>query len=358
LVLGANEKFQIADYLRNLSSKKFSSENAAVYSCDINEVTLFESSYSFGERTRAFLKLQDGCDYSCTYCTIPLARGRSRSDTIAHAVEQSNLLAESGVKEIVLTGVNIGDFGLHNEKREETFFEMIQQLDEVNGIERFRISSIEPNLLSDEIIEFVAQSNRFMPHFHIPLQSGSDKILGLMKRRYRSQLYCDRVEKIKSLMPHCCIGADVIVGFPDETEREFLETYNFLNEIDLSYMHVFTYSERENTEAVNMNEVVPKETRHERNSMLRILSEKKKNAFYESQLGSARKVLFESKTEDGLREGFSDNYVRVKAEVNDAAGKILDIYFKEVINDFVYGENVNHGDLMMMRLHSAEEILS
>jgi len=358
LVLGANEKFQIADYLKNLSVKNFSSETAAVYSCDISEVNLFESSYSFGERTRAFLKVQDGCDYSCTYCTIPLARGKSRSDSITHTIEQIHLLAEWGVKEIVLTGVNIGDFGLQNGKREETFLQLIQQLDEITDIERFRISSIEPNLLSDEIIQFVAESKRFMPHFHIPLQSGSDKILSLMKRRYRSQLYRNRIDKIKSLMPHCCIGVDVIVGFPGETEEEFLETCNFLNEIDVSYLHVFTYSERENTEAVKLNEVVPKDVRHQRNKMLRILSDKKRRAFYESQLGVTRKVLFESETEDGFAEGFSDNYVKVKMNITDAAGKIFKISFKELIGDFIYGENMNPENFLVNHLHSEEKMLS
>ncbi|HYV94875.1 MAG TPA: tRNA (N(6)-L-threonylcarbamoyladenosine(37)-C(2))-methylthiotransferase MtaB [Chitinophagales bacterium] len=346
LVLGAKEKFRIADHLKTLPQKKLLSEKATVYSCDVSEVNFFESSYSFGERTRAFLKVQDGCDYNCTYCTIPLARGRSRSDTIAHVVEQANLLSESGIKEIVLTGVNIGDFGLSRESRDrqngnrdETFFDLIQALDEVEGIERFRISSIEPNLLRDEIIEFVAQSKRFMPHFHIPLQSGSDKILKLMKRRYLSKLYTDRVEKIKSVMPHCCIGADVIAGFPGEDEKEFLETYNFLNELDISYLHVFTYSERDSTEAIHLGNVVQKEIRHERNKMLRILSEKKQRAFYELHLGTIRKVLFELPNKDGMQEGLSDNYIKVEISTQKhLRGKIKQVLLRQLNGDFILGE--------------------
>ena len=333
LVLGAKEKFRISEYLKNISPKKSSAELGTIYSCDIHDVNFFESSYSFGERTRAFLKVQDGCDYNCTYCTIPLARGKSRSDTITHAVEQANLLAELGVKEIVLTGVNIGDFGIQNEKREETFFELIQQLDEVEDIERFRISSIEPNLLKDEIIEFVAQSKRFMPHFHIPLQSGSDAILKLMKRRYLTSLYRERLEKIKAMMPHACIGLDVIVGFPGETEKEFLETYNFINELEISYLHVFTYSERDNTEAISLPGIISKEIRHERNKRLRILSEKKKRAFYEKHMGDSRKVLFELAKDDGFTEGFTDNYIKVKIAESNLAGKIFIVQLNEIDGD-------------------------
>jgi threonylcarbamoyladenosine tRNA methylthiotransferase MtaB len=338
LVLGAKEKFRITDYLKTLPPKKLFSEKAAIYSCDVSEVNFFESSYSFGDRTRAFLKVQDGCDYNCTYCTIPLARGKSRSDRIDHVVEQADLLAEVGIREIVLTGVNIGDFGLHDGERTETLFELIKQLDEVEGIERFRISSIEPNLLKDEIIDFVATSKRFMPHFHIPLQSGSDKILGLMKRRYRSQLYRDRVEKIKSVMPHCCIGVDVIVGFPGEDEKEFLTTYNFLNKLDISYLHVFTYSERDNTEAIQLENIVPKEIRHERNKMLRILSEKKQWAFYDKHVGEVRKVLFEAAGE-GEIEGFTDNYIKVKLSSHDAhRGMNANILLKEEMEGVMIGE--------------------
>jgi len=308
LVLGAKEKFRIGDYLKTLPEK---SNRGTVYSCDINDVDIFESSYSSGDRTRAFLKVQDGCDYNCTYCTIPLARGKSRSDTIAHVVEQAYLLADSGIKEIVLTGVNIGDFGLQNGNRSETFFGLIQALDEVEGIERFRISSIEPNLLRDEIIEFVAQSNRFMPHFHIPLQSGSDKILGLMRRRYKRELYAERVGLIKKLMPHCAIGVDVIVGFPGETEVDFNETFNFLHSLDISYLHVFTYSERANTKALDIKPVVPINTRHERNKKLRNLSYMKMQYFTQQHEGQIRKVLFEGHDKSGMMEGYTDNYIKV-----------------------------------------------
>lgn len=337
LVLGAKEKFRIGDYLRHLSPKKTRDEKAVVYSCDISEVNLFESSFSFGERTRAFLKVQDGCDYSCTYCTIPKARGKSRSDTVAHAVEQAHLLAELGIREIVLTGVNIGDFGLIDGKRQETFSDLIQKLDEVDGIERFRISSIEPNLLKDEIIEFVAGSRRFMPHFHVPLQSGSDEVLRRMKRRYLTSLYRDRLEKIRSAMPHACIGADVIAGFPGESEKEFLDTYHFLHELEVSYLHVFTYSEREDTEAAAYANPVSKSLRHERNQMLRVLSEKKRHAFYRSQQGSIRPVLFESTSDEETTEGYSDNYVKVKAAGPIDPGAVMPVMLQEVRNDYVIG---------------------
>ncbi|MBK0379570.1 tRNA (N(6)-L-threonylcarbamoyladenosine(37)-C(2))-methylthiotransferase MtaB [Mucilaginibacter segetis] len=310
MVLGAAEKFQIVDYITDLTKNP----KAVVYNQPVSEANEFVPSYSFGDRTRTFLKVQDGCDYSCTFCTIPLARGASRSNTIEHAVEQAKEIAESGVKEIVLTGVNLGDFGIRNGKREDRFFDLVQALDEVEGIERIRISSIEPNLLSDDIIEFVSHSKRFVPHFHIPLQSGSNKILGLMRRRYRRELYAERVNKIKQLMPDCCIGVDVIVGFPGETREDFLDTYNFLNELNVSYLHVFTYSERENTPAAEMGGTVPGSTRADRSKMLHILSDKKRRAFYESQLNKTGHVLFEGDVKDGYMHGFTHNYVKVRTK--------------------------------------------
>jgi threonylcarbamoyladenosine tRNA methylthiotransferase MtaB len=310
MVLGAAEKFQIVDYITDLTKNP----KALVYNQPVSEANEFVSSYSFGDRTRTFLKVQDGCDYSCTFCTIPLARGNSRSDTIEHVVKQAQQIAESGVKEIVLTGVNLGDFGIIEGNRENKFFDLVKALDKVEGIDRFRISSIEPNLLTDEIIEFVATSNRFVPHFHIPLQSGSDKILSLMRRRYKRELYADRVAKIKQLMPDCCIGVDVIVGFPGETREDFIDTYNFLNELDISYLHVFTYSERENTLATEMSEVVPGSTRADRSKMLHILSDKKRRAFYKTQLNKTDEVLFEGDIKDGFMHGFTRNYVKVKAK--------------------------------------------
>ncbi|MBC5773451.1 tRNA (N(6)-L-threonylcarbamoyladenosine(37)-C(2))-methylthiotransferase MtaB [Pontibacter sp. KCTC 32443] len=309
-VLGAAEKFQLVDILEGFTKK----EKAEVYASPISEANTFHNSYSFGDRTRTFLKVQDGCDYSCSFCTIPLARGNSRSDSIENVVRSANEIAESGVKEIVLTGVNTGDFGLQDGKRVETFFDLVKELDKVENIERFRISSIEPNLLKDEIIEFVSQSNRFMPHFHIPLQSGSNKILKLMRRRYQRELYADRVAKIKELMPHCCIGVDVIVGFPGETEEDFLETYNFINGLDVSYLHVFPYSERENTLAPEMPGKVSIKERNRRADMLRILSEKKKRYFYEQNIGREFTVLFEDDVKDGVMEGWTENYVRVAAK--------------------------------------------
>jgi threonylcarbamoyladenosine tRNA methylthiotransferase MtaB len=281
---------------------------------EIHEANKFQLGYSYGDRTRTFLKVQDGCNYHCTFCTIPLARGKSRSAEIQEIVEQAKQIAQNEVKEIVLTGVNIGDFGIVEGKRKYRFFELVQALDEVEGIERFRISSIEPNLLGDEIIEFVAQSKRFVPHFHIPLQSGTDKILELMRRKYERQLYADRVMKIKSLMPHACIGVDVIVGFPQETEEDFLETYKFLNELDISYLHVFTYSERANTPAAEMTGVVPMSERNKRSKMLHILSDKKRRAFYEQNLGKKATVLFEQDIEEGMMHGFTENYIRVCAK--------------------------------------------
>lgn len=312
-VLGAAEKFQLIDLLDGFV-KEPTGTKAKVYNQSIEEAVDYHTSYSLNDRTRTFLKVQDGCDYPCSYCTIPLARGASRSDTIANVVKAAQEIAASGVREIVLTGVNIGDFGLRNGKREETFFDLVKALDEVEGIDRFRISSIEPNLLTDEIIAFVAQSKRFVPHFHIPLQSGSSKVLALMKRRYKRDLYLDRVTKIKELMPDCCIGVDVIVGHPGETEEEFLESYNFINELPISYLHVFTYSERENTAAVAIKPVVPQSKRAERSKMLHILSDKKRRYFYEQQLGKTFTVLFEEDIEDGQMQGFTENYVRITAK--------------------------------------------
>lgn len=310
MVLGAAEKFQIVDYLTDLTKNP----KPLVYNQPVSAATEFVPSYSYGDRTRTFLKVQDGCDYSCTFCTIPLARGSSRSDTIANVMKQANEVAASGVKEIVLTGVNLGDFGIRDGNREDNFFDLVKALDEVEGIDRIRISSCEPNLLSDEIIEFVATSKRFVPHFHIPLQSGSDKILGLMRRRYRRDLYASRVAKIKQVMPNCCIGVDIIVGFPGETREDFVDTYNFLNDLDVSYLHVFTYSERENTPAAEMSGTVPGSARADRSKMLHILSEKKRRAFYETQLGNNDVVLFERDIKDGFMHGFTRNYVKVKTK--------------------------------------------
>jgi threonylcarbamoyladenosine tRNA methylthiotransferase MtaB len=328
MVLGAAEKFRIVEYITDLTKQP----KAVVHQQNIEKVNHnFIASYSIGDRTRTFLKVQDGCDYPCTYCTIPLARGASRSDTIENVVNRAKMIAESGVKEIVLTGVNLGDFGIRNGQREDKFFDLVKALDEVEGIERIRISSIEPNLLSNEIIQFVSTSKRFVPHFHIPLQSGSDKILGLMRRRYRTDLYIERVAKIKEVMPHCCIGVDVIVGFPGETKEDFLDTYQFLNQLDISYLHVFTYSERELTAAAEMKGVVAGSVRNERSKMLHILSDKKRRAFYESQIGTEGEVLFEADQKSGYMHGFTKNYVKVRAKydpvmVNELkAVKLLEI---------------------------------
>nr|WP_295876159.1 tRNA (N(6)-L-threonylcarbamoyladenosine(37)-C(2))-methylthiotransferase MtaB [uncultured Chitinophaga sp.] len=310
LVLGAAEKFNITEHLKSLTK----GNSAKICSCDIEDVNTFHASYSVNDRTRTFLKVQDGCDYSCTFCTIPMARGKSRSDSVASVVDNAMQLAASGVKEIVLTGVNLGDFGkgfTGGKKREETFYELIQELDKVEGIERYRISSIEPNLLTNEIIEFVANSRRFMPHFHIPLQSGNNEILGLMRRRYRRELYAEKVALIKQFMPHCSIGVDVIVGFPSESDAHFQDTYDFLHSLDVSYLHVFTYSERANTPALDIKPVVPVNIRHERNKQLRNLSHKKQQFFQEQHLNETRKVLFESHSKDGMMEGYTDNYIRV-----------------------------------------------
>ncbi len=315
LVLGATEKFKITDYLNDLTKKQL----GAVHSCAIEDADFYVGSYSFGDRTRAFLKVQDGCDYKCTYCTIPLARGISRSDTLQNVLNNAREITQKGIKEIVLTGVNIGDYGkgeFGNKKHEHTFFELVQALSKVEGLERVRISSIEPNLLKNETIDFVAQSDNFVPHFHIPLQSGSNQLLKLMRRRYMKELYVDRVEHIKSKMPNACIGVDVIVGFPGETDDLFLETYEFLNALDISYLHVFSYSERPNTVAAQMEHKVPKEVRTKRSKMLRGLSSKKRRAFYESQLGSVQTVLFEGENKEGYIHGFTPNYVKVKTPWN------------------------------------------
>ena len=321
LVLGATEKFNITSYINDLldNPEQRSNDGAQIHSCEIEDADFYVGSYSIGDRTRAFLKVQDGCDYKCTYCTIPLARGISRSDTLENVLFNAAEISKKDIKEIVLTGVNIGDYGkgeFGNKKHEHTFFELCQALDTVEGIERLRISSIEPNLLKNETIDFVAQSKSFVPHFHIPLQSGSDTLLKLMKRRYMSGLYVDRVSRIKTVMPNACIGVDVIVGFPGETEELFLETYNFLNELDISYLHVFTYSERENTAAASMEGVVPKKTRAKRSKMLRGPSAKKRRAFYESQLGNTLTVLFEGENKEGYIHGFTENYVKVKTPWN------------------------------------------
>ncbi|AOW19987.1 tRNA (N(6)-L-threonylcarbamoyladenosine(37)-C(2))-methylthiotransferase MtaB [Urechidicola croceus] len=315
LVLGATEKFKVTDYINDLSKN----DMGEVHSCEIEDADFYVGSYSIGDRTRAFLKVQDGCDYKCTYCTIPLARGISRSDTLENVLKNAKEISERGIKEIVLTGVNIGDYGkgeFGNKKHEHTFYELVQELDKVDGIHRLRISSIEPNLLKNETIDFISNSESFVPHFHIPLQSGSDKLLKKMKRRYMSNIYTDRVSKIKKVMPNACIGVDVIVGFPGETDELFLETYNYLNELDISYLHVFTYSERPNTEAFNMEGVVSKNVRAKRSKMLRGLSVKKRRAFYESQIGNTLTVLFESENKEGYINGFTQNYVKVKTPWN------------------------------------------
>ncbi|HYG19206.1 MAG TPA: tRNA (N(6)-L-threonylcarbamoyladenosine(37)-C(2))-methylthiotransferase MtaB [Ohtaekwangia sp.] len=309
-VLGAAEKFRLAELLDGFVRQP----QPAVFASDISQANTFNTSYSLHDRTRTFLKVQDGCDYSCSFCTIPLARGSSRSDSIESIVKTAKAIATTEVREIVLTGVNTGDFGIRGGQREERFIDLIKALDHVEGIDRFRISSIEPNLLTDEIIEFVAGSKRFVPHFHIPLQSGSDKILKLMRRRYRREVYRERVTKIKSLMRDACIGVDVIVGFPGETQEDFLDTYRFLNELDISYLHVFTYSERENTLAAQLPGAVPGNQRSDRSKMLHILSDKKRRKFYEDNLGKEATVLFENDIDDGMMQGFTANYIRVTAK--------------------------------------------
>ena len=345
LVLGADKKFDILNYL-NLEDQ----ENNNIHSCEINSVDFFKSSYSLGDRTRSFLKVQDGCDYKCTYCTIPQARGKSRSGTISEILDNVKHLVASGVKEIVLTGVNIGDYGIFNtktKKRETNFYELISNIDLIPDLNRVRISSIEPNLLSDEIIQFVHNSNSFVKHFHIPLQSGSDKILKLMKRRYLKNLYISRINKIKELMPDCCIGVDVIVGFPGETEEEFNETYEFLDALNISYLHVFSYSERDNTESLKINHKIPKKIRATRSQILRKLSEKKKMNFYKSNINQIRPVLFESKNYDGYIYGYTDNYVRVKT-----------LWSKNLVDNVVDCEliNIDDGIIMNAKVYEKETI--
>lgn len=318
LVLGAGEKFNIIEHIE----KKDDLKEATYIAGSIKEVNEFIPSFSLGDRTRTFLKVQDGCDYFCTFCTIPLARGKSRNATIAETVQEAEKVAKTNVKEIVLTGVNIGDFGQGDQ---EDFLALIKALDQINGIERYRISSIEPNLLSDKIIEFVAQSEKFVPHFHIPLQSGSDFLLKKMRRKYEVSLYTERVKRIKTLMPEACIGVDVIIGFPGETDAEFMKTYDYLNDLEVSYLHVFTYSERANTGAIKMNEVVPMEVRKKRSKMLRILSSKKKRAFYASQVGRKGIVLWEEEDHEGFMHGFTENYIKMKAPFDKGLVNTLQI---------------------------------
>ena len=326
-VLGAAEKFRLVDLLDTFEKTAYS-QPAQILASPIEDAIDYHTSYSLNDRTRTFLKVQDGCDYPCSYCTIPLARGKSRSDSIRNVVAAAREIATKGVKEIVLTGVNIGDFGIIGGERRENFLDLIKELDQVESIQRFRISSIEPNLLTDDIIRFVATSRRFVPHFHIPLQSGSSKVLGLMKRRYKKELYADRIRLIKELIPDCCIGVDVIVGHPGETKEDFLETYQFINDLDVSYLHVFTYSERPNTTALAIRPVVSNQERAERSKMLHILSEKKKRHFYELQLGKTADVLFEDDIQSGQMHGFTPNYVKVTARydpllVNETKAIIL-----------------------------------
>ncbi|HRO09507.1 MAG TPA: tRNA (N(6)-L-threonylcarbamoyladenosine(37)-C(2))-methylthiotransferase MtaB [Saprospiraceae bacterium] len=348
LVLGAAEKFNILNYIEGISK---SSDKGMVIAGDVKQANSFIDAFSFGDRTRSFLKVQDGCDYKCTFCTIPQARGNSRSDTIDNVLENVNKIAAEGVREIVLTGVNLGDFGNGTEviegskpKKEALFFDLIKELDKTDGIRRFRISSIEPNLLTEEIIDFVAESQKFVPHFHIPLQSGSDRILKNMRRRYLSQLYRERVDWIKSRMPHCCIGVDVIVGFPGESDADFLETYNFLNQLDISYLHVFTYSERANTPATEMGDKVPTEVRRQRNEMLRILSHKKRLAFTQPFLGTVRPVLFEHTSNPDMMSGYTDNYIKVmlpkKEELINTIGNVRLLHWEDS-HEYVAGELVN-----------------
>lgn len=335
LVLGAAEKFNILSYIDDLT---MTSGKGLIKAGEVKEVNHFIGSYSIGDRTRSFLKVQDGCDYKCSFCTIPQARGKSRSDTIEQVFSNAQKIAESGVKEIVLTGVNLGDFGNGTEviegikpKKEDLFVDLVRALEKVEGIERIRISSIEPNLLTDEIISLVAHSEKFVPHFHIPLQSGSNKMLNLMRRRYKRALYVSRVSKIKELMPHCCIGVDVIVGFPGETEEDFLETYHFLNELDISYLHVFTYSERANTPAADMEGQVEMRVRKDRNKKLRILSEKKLRTFYSNNLSTSRPVLVEDKIIDGLFSGYTDNYIKVNIPFGEErVNKIIEMELEEI----------------------------
>ena len=333
LVLGATEKFNVTSYINDLTKNNL----GEVHSCEISDADFYVGSYSIGDRTRAFLKVQDGCDYKCTYCTIPLARGISRSDTVQNVLDNAKEISSKGIKEIVLTGVNIGDYGkgeFGNKKHEHTFLDLVKELDKVEGIHRLRISSIEPNLLKDETIDFVSTSSSFVPHFHIPLQSGSDELLKKMKRRYLKDTYTNRVSRIKETMPNACIGVDVIVGFPGETEALFLETYNYLNDLDISYLHVFTYSERPNTEAVALNGIIPKKVRAKRSKMLRGLSAKKRRSFYESQLGNSLTALFESENKEGYIHGFTENYVKVKTPWNpELVNTLHEITLTEIDED-------------------------
>ena len=330
LVLGASEKFNIVEYLQNID-QDFSKLN---HSCNINNIDSFIETYSINSRTRAFLKVQDGCDYKCSFCTIPLARGKSRSNTIENVVKNVNEIISNGVREIVLTGINLGDFGKSqsgNIKANEDFLELIKILDKIDGVGRYRVSSIEPNLLTDEIISFISNSKRFVPHFHIPLQSGSDEILKKMRRRYKTDLYESRVDLIRKLMPNASIGVDVIVGFPGETDEMFLETYDFIKKLDISYLHVFSYSERENTKAVELNGVVTKKTRNKRSKLLRLLSASKKTSFYKKNIGSDYNVLFESENKNGLIEGYTENYIRVRKDWNkNLVGKIRKVKIEKV----------------------------
>lgn len=330
LVLGASEKFNIVEYLQNID-QDFSKLD---HSCNINNIDSFIETYSINSRTRAFLKVQDGCDYKCSFCTIPLARGKSRSNTIENVVKNVNEIISNGVREIVLTGINLGDFGKSqsgNIKANEDFLDLIKALDEIDGVERYRVSSIEPNLLTDEIISFISNSKRFVPHFHIPLQSGSDEILKKMRRRYKTDLYKSRVDLIRKLMPTASIGVDVIVGFPGETDEMFLETYDFIKKLDISYLHVFSYSERENTKAVDLNGVVTKKTRNKRSKLLRLLSASKKTSFYKKNIGSDYNVLFESENKNGLIEGYTENYIRVRKDWNkNLVGKIRKVKIEKV----------------------------
>ena len=329
MVLGAAEKFQLIEHLHSLKKE----EKTRLYNAPIKDVNDFVPGFSEGDRTRMFLKVQDGCDYFCSFCTIPLARGKSRSANIQTTIEQVKKVSEDGVKEVVLTGVNLGDFGVQTG---ESFYELIQELDKIESIHRYRISSIEPNLLTNEIIDFVASSNKFVPHFHIPLQSGNDEILQRMRRRYLSDVYASRVAYIKEKMPHCCIGVDVIVGFPGESEEHFLDTYNFINELDVSYLHVFPYSERANTTAKKMKEVVPVKVRGERTTMLRSLSEKKKRFFYEQQLNSARDVLFEAEEKGGKMSGFTDNYVKITTDYDPLlVNTLVPVTLKHINDEFL-----------------------
>ena len=340
LVLGASEKFKLIEYIHNLTKK----DRGEIHSCEIEDANFYESSYSLGDRTRAFLKVQDGCDYKCSYCTIPKARGISRSDTLENVIKNVQKIASSGSKEIVLTGVNIGDYGkgeFGNKKHEHTFLDLIKALDSLELISRIRISSIEPNLLTDNTINFVAKSKCFVPHFHIPLQSGNDKILKSMKRRYMSRLYADKIAQIKNLIPSACIGSDVIVGYPGETDDDFLETFHFLNNQEISYLHVFTYSERPNTEASTMNGIVDKQIRNKRSKMLRALSIKKRRAFYESQLGKKFTVLFEGENKEGYVEGFTENYIKVRTPWNPSlVNNLFEIKLEE-IDEGGYGRFTN-----------------